>query len=484
MEFMSNLKKIGSAHLLDHFAPRGRGNAASDAALLALVRMGLGLVLAWRSFFIASDAAYYFEERQWLGIHLVWESAVGWLLFVLGLMLAAGIWTRVVAFLLMAGHAGFSIWTSTYNLGPMLMVPMFGGLAFLNAGAVWSIDAWRGGGGALPRWRDWQQVGLVLFTFYAVLHFSAVIFHLKDVNWVTGKTTALLFTNSYLSRYYEVFRLCEAAWPAGWKMASWLGGSLQTVFQLGMLPMVFFRWGRAFVIWYGGLFIAVSLVGILISILPMVEVLLWVWLFLPSAWLPKILVQSKQDWARDSRPLRGIGIFVWGYAVLISAFTLDVIFTQALDRPFPQWFRGSVFSYSGLIAPNVFNQDDLSMGDHWPVIHRVEGSQLVELPLNGTDGQRLVWHRSDLLYYANSLRWRRGAIRARDWECFMDPSAGFGAQLIQKLIRYDYRKIGAVEPVLYAVEIYANRAAAPDIGDMARYKPVKVYRNILKVDSN
>lgn len=470
--------------LLNRFSPRGKGDAASDAFLLALVRIGLGLVLAWRCFFIASDAAYYFEERVWLGSSLVWESAVGWLLFVLGLILAAGLWTRVVALLLMAGHAAFSIWTQTYNLGPMLMVPMFGGLAVLNAGAVCSIDAWRGRGGSLPRWSDWQKVGLTLFAFNAVLHLSAVIFHLKDANWLAGNTTALLFTNSYLSRYYELFRWCEACWPAGWQAVSWLGNFLQTVFQLGMLPLVFFRWGRVFVIWYGGLFILISLMVILISILPVVELLLWAWLFLPPGWLSKAVAGeiTRSDNNINTHSSKTVGMFVLFYVGLISVFTLDVVRTQIFGRPLPQWVRDYPLTYAGLIAPNVFNRDDLTMGDHWPVIHRVEGDGLVKIPLNGINGERLSWHRSDLLYYANSLLWRRAAIGVEDWRKFMATPDGYGGRLLNKLFHYDRRKIGAVGSVIYHVRVYANRAAAPEIGNMARYQPTQVYEGVFKAD--
>jgi hypothetical protein len=478
-----HINNIGN-NILDRFAPQRGGNPDADAFLLALVRMGLGLIVAWRSFFIATDATYYFEESEWLGGTLVWESAAGWLFFGLGLMLAIGLWTRLVALLLMGGHAAFSIWTSTYNLGPMLMVPMFGGLAALNAGCVCSIDAWRGRCGLEPQWRDRQRVGLLLFAFNAVLHLSAVIFHLKDANWLAGKTVALLLTNSYMSRYYEFFRECEAVWPIGWQMASWLGVLIQTVFQLGMLPMVFFWWGRVFVIWYGAFFIVFSLFGIQISILPMVEALLWMWLFLPSAWLFKLLGKNVSEFRCNvtGGSAKGVWLFFWGYIGLMSIFTLNVLFTQVFDCPLPQWVRQYPLAYSGLIAPNVFNKDDLGMGDKWPVIYRIQGCELVKLPLNGVDGERLSWHQSDLLYYSNSLVWRRCAIGLQELEEFMDISAGVGGRLIQKLLRYDYRKTRAVGPVFYEVQIYVNRASAPEIGNISRYEPALIYKSIIKCD--
>ena len=471
-------------NILDRFAPQRSGDAQSDALLLALVRIGLGLLVAWRSFFIATDALYYFDESEWLGVRFVWESAAGWLFVGLGLMLALGLWTRMVSLLLMTGHAAFSIWTSTYNLGPMLMVPMFGGLAALNAGCVCSIDAWRGRRGVMPQWRDRQIVGLVLFMFNAVLHLSAVIFHLKDANWLAGKTVALLFTNSYLSRYYEFFRDCEAVWPMGWQMASCLGVLLQTVFQLGMLPMVFFRWGRVFVIWYGALFILFSLLGIQISILPMVEVLLWVWLFLPTGFITKIFVIKVSEYRCNGigGSAKGVCIFFWVYLVLMSIFTLNVLLTQVLGRQLPQWVSEYLLVYSGLIAPNVFNDNDLKMGDTWPVIYRVQGSELVRLPLNGVDGDRLSWHQSDLLYYSNSLPWRRSSIYMQNIQEFMDISDGAGGILIQKLVRYDYRKTGDVGPVIYEVKIYANSASAPEIGNISRYVPTQIYKSKFKVD--
>ena len=34
-------------------------------------------------------------------------------------------------------------------------------------------------------------------------------------------------------------------------------------------------------------------------------------------------------------------------------------------------------------------------------------NEIVLLPLTGIDGSRLNWHRSDRVYFGNSLRWRR-----------------------------------------------------------------------------
>ena len=73
------IKAIGN-NILDRFAPQ-RGDPNSDALLLAMVRIGLGLILAWRSFFIATDATYYFDESELLGVRLVWQCAAGWLFF-------------------------------------------------------------------------------------------------------------------------------------------------------------------------------------------------------------------------------------------------------------------------------------------------------------------------------------------------------------------------------------------------------------------
>jgi hypothetical protein len=64
----------------------------------------------------------------------------------------------------------------------------------------------------------------------------------------------------------------------------------------------------------------------------------------------------------------------------------------------------------------------------------------------------------------------------------MDISAGVGGRLIQKLIRYDYRKTGAMGPVFYEVQIYANSANASEIGNISRYEPKLIYKSIIKID--
>jgi hypothetical protein len=472
-------------NILDRFSPQNSRDTESDAMLLALVRIGLGIIVAWRSFFIATDALYYFEESELLGVRLVWKSAGGWLFFLSGFMLAFGLWTRLTSLLLMTGHAAFSIWTSTYNLGPMLMVPMFGGLAILNAGCVWSIDAWQGRSGVLPNQRDRQIVGLLLFTFNAILHFSAVIFHLKDTNWKAGKTFALILTNSYLSSYFEFFRYYEANYPMVWQTLSCNVVLFQTFFQLGMLPLIFLRWGRGVVKYYGLLFTMFSLLGgIHLSILPVVEMLLWIWIFLPSAWIPSLFGLKLSEFRCNiiKQSTKKVRIFFLGYCFLFFIFIFNEFITQIFDRSLPKWLSRYTLGLSGLIAPNVFNLDDLIMGDNWPVIYRLHGGEFVMLPFNGRDGVRLFWHQSDLIYYSVSRPLRIYACRLREGKKLNNFSTGVSGLLIQKLVRFDYLKTRAKGPVFYKVEIYSNSGSFPEVGNLSRYEPKLIYKQIINVD--
>lgn len=470
---------------LDRTAFPKIANPEAEAHKVALLRIATGLVLVWRCAFLLRDSVYFFDPVELGGgewpLHAV--AAAVQLLLAAGLTL--GISPAACAVLLLATHPAYSHWTGTYNLGPMLLIPTLGALAVLETGRF-ALLARKG---ATPPTALYRAVYLILFVAYAGWNFQALLYHLRDSDWVGGRTTGLLFTNSYLSEFYGLFRVWEAANLRLYALFSQTVGVLQSSFQLAMLPLMFTRWGAQFVRLWGWAFILGSLADLQISILPVVEVIMWTLVFVPAGWFAS--ASSATGAPRDVtlpvsssrlRPVAG-GVFCGAYGLLLLLFHVNAITEFTLSRPMGPWDKYPVLFYSGLVAPNVFNRADLSMGDRWPVIERLDGPHRGPVPLNGPEGERLSYHRSDLLYFGNSLLWRRGMIDVGDLAAYHRPG-GDGYRLARQMVLYDYRRHDAMSAGNYRIRIFRNhasdfsRGAAPD-----RYQPELVLEFQLQAGS-
>jgi hypothetical protein len=470
---------------LDHTAFPKIANAELEAHKVALVRIATGLVLVWRVAFILRDSIYFFDPVQVGGgewpLHAV--AGAGQLLLATGLTL--GIAPAACAVLLLATHPAYSYWTGTYNLGPMLLTPTLGALAVLETGRF-ALLARKG---VTPPAALYRAVYLILFVAYAGWNFQALLYHLGDPDWVGGRTTGLLFTNSYLSEFYGLFRTWEAATPRLYALFSQAVGVLQTCFQLAMLPLMFNRWGARFVRLWGWAFILGSLADLQISILPVVEVIMWTLVFVPAGWFASASSASGNPAAVtlpvSSSRLRPIaaGLFCVAYGLMLLFFYSNAIAEFTLRRPMGATNKYPVLFYSGLVAPNVFNRADLSMGDRWPLIERLDGPHRGLMPLNGPEGERLSYHLSDLLYFGNSLLWRRGMIDVGDLAAYHRPG-GSGYHFAWRMVLYDYRRHDAMSAGNYRIRVFRNhasdfsRGAGPD-----RYHPEMVFEFHLQVGS-
>jgi hypothetical protein len=439
-----------------------------EASKLALVRVATGLVLVWRTAMIARDARHFFDPVLIAGqlwpLHAIAAGAQ----LVLAVGLAAGVAPRVCAAMLLFTHAPFAAWTGTFNLGPTLLIPLLGGLALLDTGRM---AFWAKRSAPLPA-SVYRAVYLILFLVYAGLHFQAVLYHLRDGYWFEGRTFAVLLTSSYLSVFYEFFRSVEGWSPAAFWCVSALVVVCQTLFQVAMIPLMAWRWGAWFVRVWGWAFIAGSLVDLRISILPVVEVFYWVALFVPAGAL------IPAAWRVPAAPAgagyfrrKFLAVFVGAYAMLLLLFFTNAGLEMTGSRRLPGWVAHPVLYYTGLDAPDVFNKDDLSMGDRWAVIERLQDGRYTLIPFNGPDGERLGYHRSDLVYFRNSLRWRRDMIGITDLVAYHQPGGG-GYGYAREIARFDHRRIGAREPLTYRVTMYRNHASQHGQGlDPRRYAP-------------
>jgi predicted DCC family thiol-disulfide oxidoreductase YuxK len=120
------------------------------------------------------------------------------------------------------------------------------------------------------------------------------------------------------------------------------------------------------------------------------------------------------------------------------------------------------------VMPLVFNKTDLMMGDRWAVIYRLKDGQKELVPITNLDGSRANYegfdwfyysnHGSDLLYFGNTVKYRRALI-GQDVKAFHKQGT-YGFSLLANRIKYDYRKTKQEGIVTYVVEVYESRNSA------------------------
>jgi hypothetical protein len=457
---------------LDHARLPRITDTEAEARKVAVLRIVVGLLLAWRTGIVAWDAVYYFDSRFIMGQPVPLEAIGGWMEFGFAWGLVFGIVPRTCAALLMLTHAAFSVWTLTYNLGPMLLVPILGAIAVLDSGHL-TVHSLR----RAPSAAEFRAAYLILFLAYAGWSFEAVLYHVRDPYWIQGRTTEVMFVNSYLSEFYGAFRAWERASPGTLRALSMFVGSAQTLFQMAMIPLVFTRWGAVFVRVWGWIFILGSLFDLELTLLPFVEFVLWGMVFLPSRWF---CVPGGTRVASACRPHQpgdlGFAAIVYsaGYGVLSLMFFTNAVLGSTTGGSLPLWIGNPVLYYTGLVAPNVFNTMDLTMGDRWAVLTRIVRGHETLVPFEGFEGERLGYLRSDLLYFANSLRWRREMIFAGDLAAYHQPGAA-GYAHAYRVALYDHRRRGTLAPETYRVRVFHNHAAEHSgLAIATRYAPIQL----------
>jgi hypothetical protein len=172
-------------------------------------------------------------------------------------------------------------------------------------------------------------------------------------------------------------------------------------------------------------------------------------------------------------------LFFCGYGVLLLFFFGNAVCLFVTGRRLSPWFENTVLFYSGLVEPDVFNHADLSMGDRWAVIERRDGERWDLVPFNGPAGERLDYHRSDLLCFSNSIQWRRAMIYVMDLEAYHRPGGG-GYDYARRMALYDHRRHGGSG--IYRVTLYRNHASEYARGsESVRYEPAQVLEFMLQV---
>ena len=148
---------------------------------------------------------------------------------------------------------------------------------------------------------------------------------------------------------------------------------------------------------------------------------------------------------------------------------------------------------AGFDLPNVFNRTDLSMGNHWIEMYRLDSGNWILVPLTGERGERLnslhfdilnfTNHNSDLLYFGTTLAFRRG-VMGHDFTEFFQSKFGFSN--LERRIRYDYNWNQFDREKEYLVRVYSNSASkvTHEKTDLERFSKQMIYEAMYNYDGN
>lgn len=154
-------------------------------------------------------------------------------------------------------------------------------------------------------------------------------------------------------------------------------------------------------------------------------------------------------------------------------------------------YKNSLFSKRiGIEAPQVFNSIDLSMGDNFMTIKKLQDNQWKLIPVIGLNGERLNYlnydimlfsnHNSDKYYFGQTLKYRRSLIKEID-NIITFHEQGFGMEHIAFLINNDYLIAKEKGNVSYKVEVFTSNSSKVKSFefDEKRHNLKKVYNRIL-----
>jgi hypothetical protein len=482
-------------------------HGAAHRNVINAARIAVGAIMFYRTALIVV-ATYYYHPTD-----VAEPQITAKLLFgcgMLGLLTAytAGFLTPLAGVAIIVVYPYFDARLLTGTLGTNVASICLIALLFLNTGDRYSIDrlllrtqnvvgrTWRTMYAVIGTPNAVQTTRILFFAFaaYAVVSFGALFYHLSDQYWREGRTVGVMLTNAYLSRHYEWFRAWEAAAPSTHRAFSIACVAGQTFFQLAMLPLMWNQWGRRFVVAWGAMFFVISLTCLQLSYLPYLELVLWALIFvrLPLLNEPREARSQKSPLLGERARVRGslaaitaantqqsqhprlVQAYTGAIAVAFALFLLTWLAPGGRAWSGHAWDKPQQYlAWVGLDAPQVFNDADLRMGERWPVIHRIdENGQRTLVPFNGNDGERLAYHKSDMLYFGNSLRWRRRMI-GNDPAAYNAPGAT-GYEQIREVCYYDAARNGGGSATEYDVRIFENQAAHYDAESNERYTPREI----------
>lgn len=147
---------------------------------------------------------------------------------------------------------------------------------------------------------------------------------------------------------------------------------------------------------------------------------------------------------------------------------------------------------TGLIVPLVFNATDLTCGERWFVVHRLDSDGAHLLPLNRTDGSRGSYqnfnyflfknHNSDYLYFGSTLLQRRdlsiGAMKSFEKENSVLRKA------LMRMLAYDYRYNHKTGDVRYRYALYGSDCTDVTLSPELRYGVEELFADTVTINDS
>jgi hypothetical protein len=460
-----------------------------DAELrkLGLIRMLTASVGLLRT--IGIFIGFQFYPHEWAVGGLAWLPAEPVILFELAALSAVlvGFMTPLSILAVFLTYPQMDSLVATATLGTSIFETMLFVLLLCGSGQTRSVDAWllrtptRTPVHRAVAWLygltdtpDARRIEVAYtwgFLTFALVSFAAIFHHLVDSHWQRGHTSRILLATSYLSDAWQIARWTEETVPVLAEFVSYAGILGQTVFQVFMIPLAASRRGVWFIKYWGWVFILGSTLGIKLSYLPFIEVLLW-WAIFHSA-RGEAALQAPRSPRRNGVSDLLSGCYAFGLLLFFPAYIPP---TQAVADAIglPTNRARQVLSLTNLHSPNVFNGTDLKMGDTWPVIERVGPNGLELVPFIGREGQRGWYHFSDIIYFGNSVQWRRFQIGKTGRE-YNRPGAE-GRKRLEAIINGDYRLQVATGKQRYRVSIWRTQGADYELSVSERFNKTLEYR--------
>lgn len=133
--------------------------------------------------------------------------------------------------------------------------------------------------------------------------------------------------------------------------------------------------------------------------------------------------------------------------------------TKIVDK----YYAKHAIRLAGFDLPDVFNKVDLSMGDVWMEIYRIESDSIL-IPFSGKNGERLNYsnfdylnftnHNSDILYFNTTLQFRR-RVKGNDYMTYFQPG-NYGYYNLKRRLDYDYKFNKFETEKIYFIKVVRN----------------------------
>lgn len=248
---------------------------------LGLLRITIGILILVRTF-LAEYSYFIFTGEL---------SAFTFITFVSTFFFIIGLFTPFSTILIFVFVRAFEIEIGIGSLGTSILQIVLIIFMLTNTGQYYSIDNYFLKKNKILKYvynilgtADKKELTSIYFLgliIYAVISFGAISIHAFDYNWTSGLTTRSLLTNNYFSNEYDFFMFLDLKFPIAFTLLSMIASLGQSIFQLFMIPLVFFSYGKSFVKYWGLQFFLISFFFIGLDYLPYVELILWIIIFYP-----------------------------------------------------------------------------------------------------------------------------------------------------------------------------------------------------------